>query len=313
MVSEAEKLAPRREAARGVVRRSGSETQEWKAAAIFLLPNVVGFLAFTAFPVLAALALSFLDWDFMLGAKFVGLENYRKLIFEDVTFHKVLGNTAYYVGVNVPSNIVLALILALALNQGLRGTVFFRTVYFLPVVTTMVAVALIWRWMYNTEYGVINYLLGLAGLGKIPWLTSTEWPMLAIIIMSVWKGAGYNMVIFLAGLQGIPQHLYEAAAIDGAGAWRRFVHITLPLLSPTTFFVLVITIINSFQVFEQALVMTEGGPANATNTIVLFIYQNGFQYYMMGYAAAVAWILFAIIFIFTLLQARLQKEWVHYE
>ncbi|TAK22818.1 MAG: sugar ABC transporter permease [Chloroflexota bacterium] len=287
--------------------------QESLAALVFLLPNILGFMGFTALPVLAAFVLSFLDWDFLLGATFVGLDNYTQLLTRDTTFRRVVANTAVYVLGNVPINIILALVLALALNCRLRGTLFFRTVFFLPVVSTMVAVAIVWRWMYNTEFGVINYFLTLGGASKIPWLTSTEWPMLAIIVMSVWKGFGYSMVIFLAGLQGIPQQLYEAAAIDGANGWLKFWHITLPMLSPTTFFVVVITIIHSFQVFEQALVMTEGGPADATNTIVLYIYQTGFQFFRMGYAAAIAWILFAIIFAFTLLQARLQRDWVHYE
>ncbi|MHB1004768.1 MAG: carbohydrate ABC transporter permease [Chloroflexota bacterium] len=291
-------------------RRRGRET---RAALLFLMPNIIGFVVFTSLPVLAAFVLSFLDWDFMLGANFVGLDNYRQLIFQDRTFHKVLGNTAFYVVLNVAGNISLALLLALALNRKMRGVLVYRTVFFLPVVSTMVAVAVVWRWMYSTEFGLINFFLDMFGLAKVPWLTSTEYPMLAIIIMSIWKGVGYNMVIFLAGLQGIPTHLYEAASIDGAGGWRKFWSITLPMLSPTTFFVVVMAVIHSFQVFDQAMIMTEGGPADATNTIVLYIYQTGFQFFKMGYAAAIAWFLFALIFIFTIVQWRLQGEWVHYE
>jgi len=199
------------------------------------------------------------------------------------------------------------------LNTRLRGLMWYRAAFFLPVITVTVAVALIWRWMYEPRAGIINTGLRAIGLPGPAWLGDPHWAMAAIIIMSVWKGFGYNMVLFLAGLQGIPITIYEAAMLDGANAWQRFWKITLPLLSPMVFLAVVLTVISSFQVFDQAYVMTNGGPANATNTIVLYIYQNGFQYFRMGYASAIAWVLFGVIFLFTLAQMRLQGSWVQYE
>jgi multiple sugar transport system permease protein len=181
------------------------------------------------------------------------------------------------------------------------------------VITSSVAVAMLWRWLYNTDYGLINVGLDALGLPYIPWLTSTDWAMPAVIIMAVWKSLGYNMVIYLAGLQGISPTLYEAAALDGAGGWARFRDITLPLLGPTTFFILVISVINSFQVFDLTFILTQGGPGIATTTIVMYIYDQGFRYFQMGYAAAIAWVLFIIIFLITLAQMQYQKRWVHYD
>jgi multiple sugar transport system permease protein len=280
---------------------------------LFLLPNIFGVLAFVAFPVAAAIYLSFTNWNLLRGGSFVGLENYETLLFDDPLFRKVVGNTVLYVVATVPASIVLAIALAVALNQKLRGVVLFRSLYFLPVVSSTVAVALVWRWLYNPSFGPINAFLETIGLQGPPWLGSTAWALPAVAIMTIWKNVGYYMVLFLAGLQGIPDHLYEAAEIEGAGGWAKFRHITLPMLSPTTFFVMVIAGIGAFQVFTQALVMAEGGPADSTNTIVLYIYQAGFKFYKMGYAAAIAWILFFIIFAVTLIQNRLQKRWVYYE
>jgi ABC-type sugar transport system permease subunit len=199
------------------------------------------------------------------------------------------------------------------LNQALRGVVIFRSIFLLPYVTVTVALSLVWKWLYLPDIGLINSVLGVVGINGPAWLTSQTWAMPALILMSVWKGFGYNMVIFLAGLQGIPDHLYDAAKVDGATAWRRFLNVTLPLLSPTTFFVVVISVISSFQVFDQALIMTNGGPGTATTTLVLYIYQKGFQSFDMGYAAAVALVLFAVIFVFTVIQFLLQRRWVTYD
>lgn len=279
----------------------------------FLLPNLVGFAIFTFFPVIAALVISMTDWDLLQAPKWVGLENYRTL-FTDPLFGQVLKNTALYVLGTVPLQMLLALLVALALNQRIPGQLFFRTAYFMPVVASTVAVALVWRWIFNYDFGLLNSFLYMIGIQDPPnWLGSTRWALISIIIMSVWQQVGYSMVLFLAGLQGVPQQLYEAAEIDGAGSWGRFFFITLPLLSPTTFFILIIGIINSFQVFDQALIMTQGGPANATNTIVYHIYRNAFQFFKMGYASAMAWVLFAIIFVVTLLQFRFQRRWVNYD
>lgn len=287
--------------------------RETLAAYGFLLPNLIGFLIFTLLPVVAALLISLTDWNLLQPPKWVGLQNFATLA-QDPLFRKVLGNTAIYVLGTVPVQMILALLVAMALNQGLPGTLFFRAAFFMPVVTSAVAIALVWRWIYNADFGVLNSFLYMLGVSDPPnWLTSTRWALPSVMIMSVWQQIGFSMVLFLAGLQGVPEHLYEAARIDGAGPFQRFLFITVPMLTPTTFFVFVINIINSFQVFDQAFIMTGGGPANATNTIVYNIYQNAFQFFKMGYAAAMAWVLFAIIFIVTVVQFRFQSRWVHYE
>jgi len=286
---------------------------EERAAWLFLLPSLVLFLVFTAVPVISAFVISFTQWDLFTAIDFVGLGNYVAL-WNDPIFRQVLGNTAYYVLGSVPVQMALALAAALALNRGIRGQTFFRVVYFLPVVTSTVAAALVWAWLFNSNYGLINALLSLVGVTDLPkWLASSRWAMPAVIIVSIWQNMGYAMVLFLAGLQNIRQDVYDAAALDGSQGWTRFITITLPLLSPTTFFVLIISIIGSFQVFELVFVMTKAGPANATNTLVYYIYQNGFQFYQMGYASAAAIVLFLIVLALTLVQYGLQNRWVHYD
>ncbi|MCC7372789.1 MAG: sugar ABC transporter permease [Chloroflexi bacterium] len=287
--------------------------QETIAGYLFLLPNILGFLVFSSIPVFATFTISMLDWDLIRAPRFVGLENYIKLLTDDAVFRKVLWNTAYYVLGTVPAGVILSLLLALAMNTNVRGIAIYRALFFIPVISASVAVAVMWRWLYNTDFGLINLVLRNIGMSPIPWLSSTAWAMPAVIIMAVWKSLGYNMLIFLAGLQSIPVHLHEAAAIDGANSVQRFRHITLPLLAPTTFFVLVISVIGSFQVFDLAFVLTRGGPGDATNTIVMYIYNQAFQFFHMGYAAAIAWVLFGIVFLVTLAQHQLQKRWVHYE
>jgi multiple sugar transport system permease protein len=277
------------------------------------LPNIIGFLLFSLVPVGATLVISTLNWDLIRSPEFVGLKNYTTLLTNDPVFREILFNTGYYVIGVVPASIVLSLLLALAMNNGLKGISLFRAIFFIPVITSSVAVAMLWRWLYNTDYGLINVGLNAIGLPYVPWLSSTQWAMPAVIIMAIWKGLGYNMVIYLAGLQGISPTLYEAAALDGAGAWARFRDITLPSLGPTTFFILIISLINSFQVFDLTFILTQGGPGIATTTIVMYIYDQGFSYFQMGYAAAIAWVLFIIIFLITLLQMQLQKRWVHYD
>ena len=283
------------------------------AGYLFLLPNVVGFLIFSSLPVLATLIISTLHWDLIRPPTFVALQNYQQMLFSDATFWTVLGNTSYYVVGTVPAGIVLSLLLALAMNAQIRGITIFRVIFFIPVISSSVAVAVMWQWLFNSDFGLINYALTSVGLRSIPWLSSTAWAMPAVIIMAIWKHLGYNMIIYLAGLQSIPPTLYEAAAIDGASRWNRFRFITVPLLTPTTFFILVISIINSFQVFDLAFILTRGGPGDATNTVVMYIYNQAFQFFQMGYAAAVAWVLFLIILAITLVQWRVQKQWVHYE
>lgn len=283
-----------------------------RTAWLFLLPSLVLFSTFTGVPVIAALGISFTQWDLFNPARFIGLDNYANLL-KDPIFARVMGNTAYFVLLSVPVQMILGLACALALNRGIRGQTFFRIAYFLPVVTSTIAAALVWAWLFNANFGLINALLSLFGVVDVPrWLASTQWAMPAVIIVSIWQNLGYAMVLFLAGLQNIRADLYDAAAIDGAKGWRRFWFITLPLLSPTTFFVLIISVIGSFQIFELVFVMTQAGPANATNTLVYYIYQNGFQFYQMGYASAAAMILFVIVLIMTLVQYGLQNRWVHY-
>jgi multiple sugar transport system permease protein len=278
----------------------------------FVGPLVFGLIVFTYGPVVAAAGLSFAKGDYIGTPEWVGLGNYARA-FQDELLWKALGNTAYYVVGTVPAGIVLSLALALAMNQQLRGIVFYRAIFFLPTITSAVAISLMWMWMYNPEFGIINSIVRLVGLKGPKWLASPAWAMPAIMIMSVWRGLGYNMLLFLAGLQGIPKEFYEAAEIDGADAWQRFLHITFPLLSPTTFMITVLSIIGGFQVFEYSYVMTRGGPLYSTLTMVLLIYQRGFETFEMGYASAIAYILFAIVLVLTILQFRMQSRWVHYE
>ncbi|MBO1514568.1 sugar ABC transporter permease [Metabacillus sp. BG109] len=276
-------------------------------AIILLLPNILGFIMFTLWPVVASFFLSFTEWDLLQPIKFVGLKNYIDL-FQDETFIKVFWNTIYFTVASVPLGIVFSLMLAIALNQGLRGIKFYRAAYFLPVISSMVAVAVIWQWIYNPEYGVLNFILSLVGIEGPSWLTSTTWAMPAVIITSIWKGVGFNMLLFLAGLQAIPEHYYEAADIDGATWFNKFWNITLPLLSPTTFFVTVMAVINSFQVFDSVYLMTQGGPARSTSVMVHYIYENAFQFFRMGYASAMSYVLFFVIAIITLIQFWRQKK-----
>ena len=285
--------------------------QETLWALFFLSPKIIGLVFFTLGPVIASFLISFTDWDLVSKPIWIGLDNYKHLIRNDV-FVKSLITTCYYTVVSVPLGLVLSLLLAVAMNQKIKGIVVFRTAFFLPVISSMVAIALLWRWIYNSQYGLLNYFLGLICIPPQNWLGNTKLAMPSLIAMSVWKGLGYNMMIWLAALQGIPEDLYEAARIDGASKWQQFKNITVPLLSPTTFLLLILGLINSFQVFEQSFVMTGGGPAKATLTIVLYLFSNAFEWLRMGYASAMAYILALIIFVLTLIQFKYQKKWVHY-
>jgi len=288
--------------------------KEALAAWLFLSPSFVGFVVFVFGAVLVSLGLSFFEWDMLTKPNFVGLKNFTKLIFEDRTFHLVFRNTLWFVLGTVPTRVLLGLAFALVLVRNIPGRTFFRAAIFLPVIIPTVAAAMVWRWIFNADFGLLNDFLYQIGVSNLPrWLSQPKWALTAIVILSVWKDVGFSTVLFMAGLQGIPSTVYEAAKLDGANSWRIFLHITLPLLSPTTFFVIVINVISSFQVFDQAYVLTGGGPGNATNTIVYYIYNNAFQWFRMGYAAAVAWLLFAVIFIATFIQFKYQKRWVYYE
>ncbi|SHF64086.1 multiple sugar transport system permease protein [Caldanaerobius fijiensis DSM 17918] len=282
------------------------------AAYLFLLPNIIGFFAFTVGPVIASLLLSFFNWPVLNPPTFVGFKNYIDLV-KDPMFKKALFNTLEYVVGYLPLNIIVSLLLGLWLSKDVKGIALYRTLFFLPVLSPGVAVASIWRWIYQPDYGLFNGLLKSIGINGPNWLGDTKVAMFSVILMSVWWGVGYNTVIFMAGIKAIPHTLYEAAEIDGANGIGKFFKITIPLLSPTLFFGIVMTLITSFQVFDQIYIMTNGGPMNATTTLVMYIFQNGFQFFKMGYAAAMSWILFMIIFILTLIQLRLQKNWVTYD
>lgn len=286
----------------------------WKKASVislFLLPNLVGFMLFTGLPIVASLGLSFTNWDLLSKPEFIGLDNYVQL-FQDEEFWAALRHTLLFIAGYLPIVVALSLGIAIVLNRKVRGAVFFRAAYFIPVVSSWVAVALIWKWLLNPSYGLLNYALSFFGMEGPAWLQDPAWAMSAIILTSVWKDTGFVMVLFLAGLQNISKTFYEAAEIDGASPFRKFWHITLPLLTPTMFFVLIISLINSFQVFDQVMIMTEGGPAGATTVLVQQIYNQAFRYFQMGYASAMSWILFLLVFSITALQMRYQKRWVDY-
>jgi len=294
--------------------RTGRFFKVWMSPALFLAPALLLIAVFFFIPVVASFLMSFTDFDIYSladssNARFVGLENYKNLL-SDPLFWKAMRNTLYFVFVGVPLSLIVSLGTALLLNSKLiRFMSLFRLAYFLPVVTTLVAVAVVWRYIYHPSFGLVNYLLSFMGIGAVDWLGNPKWAMLALILMAVWKNFGYNMIIFIAGLQNIPPELYESARIDGAGKWQELLHITLPMLLPTTIFVSIITIIGYFQLFAEPYVMTQGGPMNATLSIVLLMYQEGFRWWRMGYSAALAFVLFLILFIATLVQLRLQKHY----
>lgn len=267
----------------------------------FLLPNIIGFLIFVFIPVFVSLVLSLYEWDLFHDPKFVGLSNFVTL-FKDPYFWKYLWNTLYFM-IGIPVGMAVSLFMAVAMNQKLRGIVFFRTMYFLPVISSMVACALLWRWIYNPDFGLLNALLKMLGVANPPaWLSSSKYAKPAIIMMCVWKNAGYNMLLYLAALQGIPESLYEAADIDGANNFHKFWHVTVPLLGPTHFFILIMSVIGVFQMFGEIFMMTQGGPGGSTTTITYYIYNNAFQWFKMGYASAISWVLFAMMFAVTMIQ-----------
>jgi multiple sugar transport system permease protein len=292
------------------MRRKG--WRELGAAAPFVLPHFLGFAAFLALPVAATFGMSLFDWNMINPPRFGALDNYLRLL-SDPNFGKAMANTLYYTLGTVSLILVSSFASALGLNANVRGKDFFRTMYFVPNVSSLVAVALVWRWVYNGDYGLVNNFLRLLGVEGPRWLSQTRFAMPAVMVMSAWTQFGFFTVIFLAGLQGIPRQLYEAAELDGAGPLRRFFGVTLPILSPTTFFVLVMSLINSFQVFEQTYVLTKGGPAFSTTTAVMYIYQQAFKFLEVGYASAMSWALFLCIFAVTVFQLLMQKRWVYYE
>ena len=283
------------------------------AAYFFLAPALLSIFIFFFIPVIASFIISFTDFDiYSLGnysnLRFVGLKNYSDLLNNEL-FWTSLKNTFYFVIVASPLSIAVSLGAALILSSKLvKLKAIFRLAYFIPVVTTLVAVAIVWRFIYHPRFGMLNYFLGLVGVNPIDWLGDPFWAMPSIILMSIWKNFGYNMIIFIAGLQNIPEHLYEAAVLEGANVWQQFKKITLPMLAPTTIFISIITMIGNFQLFAEPYVMTQGGPLNKTLSVVQYMYQEGFRWWNMGYSASIAFVLFIIIFAGTMLQLKIQKQ-----
>ncbi len=286
----------------------GSARRWW---VVFLAPSFALLVVFTIVPIAAAGVLSLFQWDLLTDPEFVGLGNFAELA-RDRQFRSAVVHTLVFIAGYLPVVMVVGLSLALLLNRRSRLAGVSRVVFFMPVVSAWVAVALMWRWMLNSRFGVINWMLGLIGIEGPQWLFERGWAMVSVIAVSVWKDAGFVMILFLAGLQAIPADCREAAFVDGASPWQTFWKVTLPLLTPTVFLVSIILLINSFQVFEQVWILTGGGPLESTTVVVEQIVRNAFSFGRMGYAAAMSWILFAFIFTVTLVQTRLQRRWVHY-
>jgi multiple sugar transport system permease protein len=291
--------------------RGAVEIRQNRAGWAFVTPALALIGVFFFVPVLAGLFLSFTDFDvYAIGrpdtARFMGLRNYAQVLTTPL-FWQALGNTFFFVVVGGPLSVVTSLGAALLVNaKRARFPGLFRSIFFMPVVTTLVAVSIVWRYLYHPQYGLLNWALGALGVHGVDWLGNPHWAMFAIILMTVWKNFGYNMLIFVAGLQSIPEELYEAAELDGASPWARFVHVTLPSLGPTFLFVGVMTMLGNFQVFSEPYVMTQGGPLRSTTTVVLLMYEEGFRWWRIGLASALAFVLFAIMLLGTTLQMRLQ-------
>ncbi len=299
---------------RGHVNRSRISPAAWRnfrAGLLFGAPAIIGLLAFSIYPILSSLVDSFTSFDMIRPAKFVGLGNYTTLFTQDSLFWSTLYNTIYYVIFAVPLGIIVAFLLAMLLNQKIRGLSIYRTIFYLPSITPFVASAVLWVWVFNPQYGLLNTILAFVGVKGPGWLGDPNWSKPALILMSIW-GVGGLMVIFLAGLQGVPSEQYEAAGIDGANRWQLLRHVTIPFMGPYFLFGLVAGLIGGFQYFTQVYVMTQGGPANSTNVYALYLFQNAFSYFKMGYASAMAWILFLLIAACTALVFRSSASRVYY-
>lgn len=295
-----------------------SKLNEYKWSYIFIAPAILLFVIFVVGPLIASFYWSFTEYDALHAPKWVGLDNYKNIFFNDPRFWKSIRNTILYTVGVIPPGVVLSLLLAIAVDQHIRFKNFFRIIYFIPSVTSVIALSVIWKWLFaGGKYGLINYVLILMGLKPIDWLMSPTWTLPAIMIMSIWALIGYNMILFLAGLQTIPTTVYEAADIDGANIWGKFWHVTLPLLRPTMVFVVIMGFITSFQVFERIYIMTEsefgiGGVLDSALTVVAYLYDMGFRKFQMGYASALGYIIFAVVFIITIINIKFVKTKVEY-
>jgi len=295
-----------------VWRRSSLQWKEAITGIVFASPWIIGFVLFIAGPMLASVVLSFMKWDLLTSPKWVGLSNYKKLIFDDPLVYQALKVTTIYAFTSVPLQVILGLLLATLLNQRIKLLSLYRSIYYLPSVIGGIAVAIMWRWILGTRFGLINGLLRLIGIQGPSWLGDPKWVLVSFVLMSLW-GTGGTMLIYLGGLQSIPTELYEAAQVDGAGTWARFIKITVPMMTPVIFFNMIMAIIASLQEFVAPFIMTNGGPHNASLFLVLYLYRNGFQFFQMGYASALAWLIFAYIIVLTGLVLRSSSAWVYYE
>lgn len=289
-----------------------SEMRKNLIAYSFILPNLLGFAIFTLVPLVFSLVLAFMNWDGANAVSWAGIENFKRLL-RDETFMISLKNTIYFVTLNVPLTMAAALGLALVVNRPIRGRNLFRTIYFFPYVASLIAVAVVWNFLFFPSAGPVNQFLQSIGVSNPPrWSASVDWAMITVIMASVWKGMGYYMVIYLAALQNIPEILYEAASIDGANTWQKFRYVTLPMLTPVTFFISVMLLISSFKVFDLIIAMTNGGPGRATNVLVIHIYNTAFREYNFGYASAISMVLFVMVLAITAVQFYMEKRWVNY-
>ena len=278
-----------------------------KWAWLMLAPNIIGFLLFMLIPMVATFVLSFTKYDMLSTPKFVGLQNYIDMA-KDPIIWEVTKNTILYTVITVPVGMCISLLLAVMLDQKIAFRRFYRAAFFLPSITSMVVVAIVWQWIYNPDYGLLYYFLSLFGIKGPKWLLDANTSLISLAIVGIWKRAGYDMIIFLSGLQGISNSYYEASMLDGANKWQQFRYITLPMLKPTTFFVFVMAVISSFQVFDQVMLMTKGGPGRSSSVLVHYLYQNAFQYFKLGYACAIAYLLFFIVMGVTVVNMRMEKS-----
>lgn len=294
------------------LKRTGTErNRNLVKGLLFVSPWLVGFLAFTILPILASLYYSFMHYDIVRPPRLIGLANYTRMITEDKTFRLVLGNTLYFVLIGIPAGMVIAFLLASLLNNEMKGRPAFRTIFFLPTLVPAVASAEVWRWVYNSRWGLINSALKSLGLSIIPFLSAPDWAKPSLIIIDCWA-QGTAMIIFLAALQDVPRSLYDSALVDGANALQRFWHITIPMCTPAILFIMLTSMIGKFQYFALGWLLTEGGPNQATEFYSIYLYRNAFVFFKMGYASALAWILFLIIVVSTIAMFRLSGRWVFY-